>query len=81
MLIVEEIGTTKKDGCGIGTQQIISTIKAMNGKFKIDSKEGEGTEFILRFPKTEKPRWFVESIEIKKGEEIVILDDELTVRT
>ena len=48
----EEIGTTKKEGHGIGTQQIISTIKAMNGQLKIESKENVGTEFILSFKKT-----------------------------
>jgi C4-dicarboxylate-specific signal transduction histidine kinase len=47
----EEIGTTKKDGYGIGTQQIINTIKAMNGQLKIKSKENLGTEFILSFKK------------------------------
>jgi signal transduction histidine kinase len=52
----EEIGTTKKEGHGIGMQQIMGTIKVMNGKLKVDSKEGEGTEFILTFLKTEKPK-------------------------
>lgn len=52
----EGIGTTKeeKGGHGIGTQQIINTIKAMNGKIKIETKEKEGTEFILTFPKIQK---------------------------
>jgi PAS domain S-box-containing protein len=47
----EEIGTTKKEGHGIGTQQIISTIKAMNGLLNIESKENVGTEFIVSFKK------------------------------
>ncbi|MDR2437697.1 MAG: hypothetical protein LBD17_06535 [Endomicrobium sp.] len=34
----EEIGTTKKEEHGIGTQQIMSTIKAMKGKIEIKSK-------------------------------------------
>jgi signal transduction histidine kinase len=51
----EKIGTTKKDGYGIGTQQIMGTIKAMKGKIKIDSKEGVETEFILTFPEVQKP--------------------------
>ncbi|MDR2251705.1 MAG: HAMP domain-containing histidine kinase [Endomicrobium sp.] len=50
----EEIETTKKGGHGIGMQQIIGTVKEMRGKIKIESKEGEGTEFILTFPKAEK---------------------------
>ncbi|MDR2644905.1 MAG: ATP-binding protein, partial [Endomicrobium sp.] len=50
----EEIGTTKKEGHGIGTQQIISMIKAMNGLLKIESKENVGTEFILSLKKLYK---------------------------
>jgi sensor histidine kinase regulating citrate/malate metabolism len=38
----EEVGTTKKEGHGIGMQQVMVTIKAMVGKLKIESKEGEG---------------------------------------
>jgi hypothetical protein len=56
--------------------QVMGVIREMRGKIKIESREGEGTEFILTFPKAEKPRWFVEKIEIKKGEEVVIVDDE-----
>ena len=72
----EKVGTMKKGGHGIGTQQIISTIKGMKGVLKIESKEKEGTEFILRIPKTEKPRWFADKIEVKKWDTLVILDDE-----
>jgi CheY-like chemotaxis protein len=75
----EEVKTTKEDGHGIEMGQIMGTIKAMRGKIKIDTKEGEGTEFILTFPKAERPRWFADKIEIKKGGEVVILDDELVV--
>jgi PAS domain S-box-containing protein len=45
----EEIGTTKKEGHGIGTQQITGTVKAMNGLLRIESKEDVGTKFILSF--------------------------------
>ncbi|WP_373477327.1 ATP-binding protein, partial [Candidatus Endomicrobiellum devescovinae] len=75
----EGVGTTKKGGHGIGTQQIIKTVKAMKGNIEIETKEGEGTEFIVTFPKAERPRWFEDKIEIKKGEEVVVLDDELLV--
>jgi sensor histidine kinase regulating citrate/malate metabolism len=51
----EEIVTTKKEGHGIGTQQIMGTIQGMNGRLKIESKENVGTEFILNFKKAEKP--------------------------
>jgi hypothetical protein len=75
----EEVWTTKKDGHAIGMQQIMGTIKALNGNLKIKSKEGEGTESILTFPKGNRPRWFEDKIEIRKGQEIVILDDKTSV--
>jgi signal transduction histidine kinase len=72
----EEIGTTKKEGRGIGMGQVMGVVREMKGKIKVESREGEGTEFILAFPKVERPRWFADKIEIKKGDEVVIVDDE-----
>jgi signal transduction histidine kinase len=51
----EEVGTTKKEGYGIGMQQVMGVIREMRGKVEIETKEGEGTEFIFTFPKAEKP--------------------------
>jgi PAS domain S-box-containing protein len=51
----EEIGTMKKGGHGIGMQQIMSTLKTMNGKLRIETEENIGTKFILIFPKAQKP--------------------------
>jgi hypothetical protein len=69
--------TTKENGHGIGIQQIKSTTTVMSGYLKIESKENVGTEGILTFPKSEKPKWFADKIEIRKGDTVVILDDEL----
>ncbi|MDR0398681.1 MAG: HAMP domain-containing histidine kinase, partial [Endomicrobium sp.] len=51
----EEVGTTKKEGYGIGMGQVMGVIREMRGKVEIETKEGEGTEFIFTFPKAEKP--------------------------
>jgi two-component sensor histidine kinase len=45
-------------------EQILGTVKELEGKMEVKSKEGEGTEFRLRFKKVEKPNWFVDKIEI-----------------
>jgi signal transduction histidine kinase len=42
-------------------QQIRGVIKEMRGKIKIESREGEGTEFILTFPKAESPKSEIKS--------------------
>jgi archaellum component FlaF (FlaF/FlaG flagellin family) len=72
----EEVGTTKEKGHGIGMQQIIKTIKEMEGQMEVKSVEGEGTEFVMRFKKVRSPKWFAERIELKKGCTVVVLDDE-----
>ena len=51
----EEVGTTKKEGHGIGMGQVMGVVREMKGKIKVESREGEGTEFILTFPKAESP--------------------------
>ncbi|MDR1942930.1 MAG: ATP-binding protein [Endomicrobium sp.] len=51
----EEVGTTKKGGYGIGMEQVRGVIKEMRGKIKIESRDGEGTEFILTFQNAENP--------------------------
>ncbi|MDR2067233.1 MAG: GHKL domain-containing protein, partial [Endomicrobium sp.] len=75
----EAVGTTKEDGNGIGMEQILGTIKELKGELVVKSKQGEGTEFKLRFAKCEKPKWFADKIKIKKGSKVVVLDDDLLV--
>ena len=60
-------------------EQIIKVVGELKGKMEVKSKEGEGTEFVLRFARSEKPKWFVEKVEIKKGSVIVVLDDDVLV--
>jgi hypothetical protein len=79
MMSGEELETTKKNGHGIGMQQIRGTLKEMKGKMEIKTQEGVGTEFIFSFPRSESPRWFADKIELKKGDTVVIVDDEESV--
>ncbi|MDR2617027.1 MAG: HAMP domain-containing histidine kinase [Endomicrobium sp.] len=73
------VGTTKENGNGIGMEQILGTVKELEGKMEVKSKEGEGTEFRLRFKKVESPKWFADKIEIRKGSTVVVLDDDVLV--
>jgi hypothetical protein len=75
----EAVRSTKEEGHGIGMEQIIKTIREMKGKMEVKSKEGEGTEFVLRFKRSEKPEWFADKIEIKTGDTVVVLDDEVLI--
>ena len=42
--------TTKKNGTGLGLSTVYKTIKKHNGKIKINSELGNGTEFIILLP-------------------------------
>ncbi|MDR1417938.1 MAG: PAS domain-containing sensor histidine kinase [Endomicrobium sp.] len=75
----EAVGSTREKGHGIGMEQIITTIKEMNGKMEVISTKGRGTEFMLRFNKSDAPKWFAKKIELKKGDTVVILDDEVLI--
>ncbi|MEK6680710.1 MAG: ATP-binding protein, partial [Nitrospirota bacterium] len=48
--IFEPFFTTKKSGTGIGLALVKRIIDMHNGKIAIESREGEGTRFIIRLP-------------------------------
>ena len=48
--IFEPFFTTKKSGTGIGLALVKKIIDMHNGKIAIESKEGEGTRFIISLP-------------------------------
>lgn len=48
---ISVIGTNNEEGTGIGLMLVQQFVKENNGKIEIDSKEGEGTEVKVSFPK------------------------------
>ena len=50
--IFQPFFTTKPtgDGTGLGLSLSYDIIKAHGGEIKVDSKEGEGSEFIIQLP-------------------------------
>jgi signal transduction histidine kinase len=52
--IFEPFYTTKKDGTGLGLSTSYKYIRDNDGKIEINSKYGEGTEFIITIPKRRK---------------------------
>lgn len=75
----EEVTYSKANGHGIGMKQIQDTLEKDNGVMTIDSKVGKGTKITLTYLKTEPPEWIAQKIEIRAGDTIIILDDELTI--
>jgi len=73
------ITSGKKDGSGIGLNQVRDTLQACNGKMSIESKIGKGTKITLTFPIGKTADWIAEKIELNKGDIVVILDDDSSI--
>jgi signal transduction histidine kinase len=78
---IAEKGATfgKSGGSGLGLYHAKSYIESWNGKFEIKSEEGKGTVVMITLPKTEEPKWFVKSLELKPNSKIVIIDDDSSI--
>ncbi|MBP9742751.1 MAG: HD domain-containing protein [Burkholderiales bacterium] len=79
--IVNNISVTegKTGGHGIGLSQVRETIQLNDGKFKINSTVGQGTEITLTFPKISSPPWIADHIKIYADDIVVILDDDTSI--
>ncbi|MDR1235548.1 MAG: PAS domain-containing sensor histidine kinase [Holosporaceae bacterium] len=73
----EPIPTTKADGFGIGTSQIRDVMKEFNGKQFVESKRDIGTKITLAIPKAGDPKWLIKKIELRKGDTVIVLDDDV----
>jgi signal transduction histidine kinase len=70
-------GKTNNDsGSGLGMSHAFSVIRSYGGKIDIDSNLGFGTTVKIHLPKKEAPSWFVKTIIIKEGTNVLILDDD-----
>jgi two-component system sensor histidine kinase HydH len=49
--VFDPLFTTKKDGTGIGLVNVWATVESHGGIISVTSELGQGTEFILMFPK------------------------------
>jgi nitrogen-specific signal transduction histidine kinase len=73
----EKVETTKERGHGIGTEQVMETVKGLKGKMEIKNKEEGGIEIILKFPKVQTAKCFKDSIRLRKGNMVIVLGDEV----
>lgn len=73
------VETTKEEGHGIGMSQINAVLQRYGGKIAISSEIDVGTEITLTFPRCAAPDWFTDSLTLKKGSTILILDDDTSI--
>ncbi len=75
--IFERGFTNKVEGNGLGLFQVKESVEQYNGKICVNSQVGIGTEFIITFPATSTPIWFID--EVKLRENIFIIDDDYSI--
>ncbi|MFA6023570.1 MAG: sensor histidine kinase [Candidatus Pacearchaeota archaeon] len=69
--------TTKMTGNGLGLFNAKNEIESWGGTLSFESKENEGTSFIISLPKSQAAPSFIDIINTNNYEKIIILDDDL----
>lgn len=69
----------KKNGAGIGLTYAKQYLNQISGTLHIESKEKIGTKITICLSRSTYPLWFCNSIKVKSGSSIIILDDDPTI--
>ncbi len=69
----------KKQGHGIGMQQVWDTIDNNEGEMTVDSIPGKGTTIQLTFPRVDSADWLAHDIQLEHNSIILILDDDESI--
>lgn len=71
--------TTKTTGSGLGLHHANECLKKWGGSLDVKSELGFGTTISLIFPKAQVPTWYTEKIDISHDQEIICIDDDITM--
>jgi signal transduction histidine kinase len=66
-------------GSGLGIYHAKKAIEDIGGRFNIASSVGIGTMIEINFTRVSSPGWFLASLQLTPGMEILCLDDDLTI--
>ena len=69
----------KRDGHGLGLQQVWDTLDNNEGSIRVESMPGKGTVIQLTFPRVAEASWLAHSIRLRSDSIIVILDDDESI--
>jgi signal transduction histidine kinase len=69
----------KVDGNGLGLYHAKKSVELWGGSLEIESIVNTGTTLSILIPKTQAPSWFVESLQFKSDDNIVVLDDDSSI--
>ncbi|MCD6026768.1 MAG: hypothetical protein K0R08_1287 [Solimicrobium sp.] len=79
MLNRQSFTEDKKNGHGLGLQQVWDTLDYNQGEMSVSSIVGEGTIIKLTFPRIAAATWIAQAIHLTPTSIIVILDDEESI--
>ena len=68
-----------QSGSGIGVYHAKKTIESFGGEFTISSQLNVGTSFDIYLPRLEAPSWFLTHINLQPNNEIICLDDDISI--
>lgn len=71
--------TDANAGTGLGLSHAYKIMETFTGSLAIHSEVDKGTRVTLRLPQGKIPEWFIERIDLSDIEQIVILDDDLSI--
>jgi two-component sensor histidine kinase len=71
----------KTSGSGLGLYHAKRTVEELGGSISILSSEGIGFEVKLLLPDCAPPAFFLQSIELLKGQRVVIVDDDPSIHS
>jgi hypothetical protein len=69
----------KASGSGLGLSHAHACANSWGGRLDLSSKVEMGTSATLSLPKIPAPAWFVQQINLKSGQFVVILDDDASI--
>ena len=69
----------KPGGSGLGLYHARTTVESWGGKLDIVSEQGKGTTVSVELPAAAAPEWFVTSLYLPAGRQVVVLDDDQTI--
>jgi two-component sensor histidine kinase len=70
------INSTKHEERGIGLEQIVMTVDSYGGKIDAKSTRNVGTTLTVSFPLVDRPHWIADRLALKKGDTVIVLDDD-----
>ncbi|MFO3612741.1 HAMP domain-containing sensor histidine kinase, partial [Legionella pneumophila serogroup 1] len=69
----------KKTGAGFGLSYAKQYLEQINGSMHIHSEEKVGTKIHITLIRSNPPSWFCDSMNIRYGTNIVVLDDDISI--